>query len=150
MRPGEIAAGGPRAAGHAESYRRLVERIARGAERHYGEQCDDPDQALLEGDRDYAEGLAQLAAIGDLEATGQLADVISLVAQAHAAGDRELAEAAWQAGAVAIGWGTSPALEAAKTAARAGAPGAAEALLEAAEERLRGDGLGRPAPPREH
>jgi len=54
------------------------------------------------------------------------------------AGDAELAGAAWHAGAVAIGHGGSPALEAAKTAARAGDSGAADALRAAARQ-LGGD-----------
>ena len=48
---------------------------------------DDPDLALLAGDRLYALGLARLAELGDLEAVAVLADVISRAAQAHAEGD---------------------------------------------------------------
>ena len=95
-------------------------------------QIADPDLALLAGDRLYALGLARLAAIGDLDAIAELADIIALSAQAHAAGDDELALAAWHAGAAAIGWGADDATAAAKELARAGDPGAAEALHAAA------------------
>ena len=47
-------------------------------------QPDEPDLALLAGDRLYALGLERLAELGDLEAVAVLADVISLAAQAHA------------------------------------------------------------------
>jgi hypothetical protein len=87
---------------------------------------------LLAGDHLYALGLARLAALGDLDAVAELADVISLSAQAHAEGRPELAEAAWAGGVAAIGWGADDALRAAKAAAREGDPGAAEALRAAA------------------
>lgn len=99
---------------------------------HYGEpralQIDDPDLALLAGDRLYALGLDRLAAIGDLGAIAELADIIALSAQAHATGDEALALAAWHAGAVAIGWGEDEQTAAAKAHARHGDPGAVEAL----------------------
>ena len=102
----------------------------------------DQDLALLEGGDRYARGLAKLAALGDLEATAGLADIISLVAQANAAGDLQLVDAVWRAGAVAIGWGTSEALEAAKRRARAGARDAVPALLAAAAARRADAGRG--------
>ena len=55
----------------------------------------EPDLALLAGDRLYALGLERLAAAGDLEAVGALADVISHCAQALADGDPAAADAAW-------------------------------------------------------
>ena len=67
---------------------------------------EDPDLALLAGDRLYALGLARLAELGDLDAVAELADVISLAAQAHAEGDAERAEAMWAAGAAAVGHGS--------------------------------------------
>ena len=66
---------------------------------------DDPDLALLAGDRLYALGLARLAELGDLDAVAELADVISLAAQAHAEGDAERAAAVWAAGVAAVGHG---------------------------------------------
>ena len=62
---------------------------------------DDRDLVLLAGDHLYALGLARLAALGDLPAVSELADVISLGAQAQAEGRADLAEAAWEAGAAA-------------------------------------------------
>jgi hypothetical protein len=53
------------------------------------------------------------------------------VAQAHSAGDRELAEAVWEAGVVAVGWGAVQELEEAKQLARAGDSRAVEALRSA-------------------
>ena len=57
---------------------------------------DDPDLALLGGDRLYALGLEKLAADGDLGAIAALADVISLCAQSHAEDAPGLAEGAWR------------------------------------------------------
>ena len=70
----------------------------------------DPDLALLAGDRLYALGLARLAQLGDLDAV-ELADVISLAAQAHAEGRGSDAPAIWEAGAAAVGHGRPPAPE---------------------------------------
>ena len=129
---GAAVAAGPRAAGREQDYALLVEAIYEGYLQHYGAgrvvRPDDPDLALLAGDRLFALGLARLAELGDLAAVAQLADVISLAAQAHAEGDAERAEATWAAGAAAVGRGGGATLEAAKAAARAGDPGAAEAL----------------------
>ena len=134
--PPQTAAAGPRTSGRGDEYELLVEMILEGARLHYGPQrivrTDDPDLALLVGDQLYALGLARLASLGDLEAVSELADVISLVAQAQATDDRELAAAVWEAGAVAVGWGPSDQHTAAKSLARAGDPRAAEALKSAA------------------
>jgi hypothetical protein len=90
-------------------YEELVEAIYEGYLQHYGEgrvlRPEDPDLALLAGDRLYALGLAQLAELGDLEAIDVLAGVISRTAQAHAEGDPDAARAAWEAGARAVGRG---------------------------------------------
>ena len=130
------AATGPRAAGHSEEYELLLEMILEGSRLHYGSprfvHTDDPDLALLLGDELYALGLARLAALGDLEAVAELADVISLVAQAHAASDPPLADAVWRAGAGAIGWGVSEDYVTAKGLARSQDPRAREALRAAA------------------
>jgi hypothetical protein len=136
---GAAAAAGPRAAGHEDDYELLVEAIVEGYLQHYGigrvMRPDDPDLALLAGDRLYALGLARLAELGDLAAVAELADVISLAAQAHAEGDAERAAAVWTAGVAAVGHGPGPELEAAKAAARAGAAGAARQLRAAAPAR---------------
>jgi hypothetical protein len=134
--PAQVAASGPRTIGHEREYELLLEMILEGARLHYHAPivvCPaDPDLGLLLGDQLYALGLARLAALGDLDAIAELADVISIVAQAEAAGDQELAAAAWEAGAVAIGWGQSAEHAAAKSLARGGDPAAAEAMRAAA------------------
>jgi hypothetical protein len=108
--------------GDGGAYALLVEAIREGALLHYGTgrvlAPDDPDLALLAGDRLYAIGLDKLAALGDVEAVAELADLISLVAQAQAEGDAARADAVWEAGARAVGAGTSPDHEAAKAAWR--------------------------------
>lgn len=135
--PAALAAAGPRAAAHRDDIELAVTAVLEGCLLHYGQpralQIADPDLALLAGDRLYALGLARLAAIGDLTAIAELADIIALSAQGYTAGDAELALAAWHAGAAAIGWGADEATAAAKELAREGDPGAAEALHAAAE-----------------
>lgn len=134
--PVALAAGGPRVAPCRDDVELAVTAVLEGCLLHYGQpralQIADPDLALLAGDRLYALGLARLAAIGDLDAIAELSDVIALSAQAHASGDGPLALAAWHAGAVAIGWGADEQTVAAKARARAGDPGATEALHAAA------------------
>jgi hypothetical protein len=131
----QLAAGGPRASGRERDYELLLEMILEGSLLHYGAprlvRCADPDLALLLGDQLYALGLARLAELGDLDAVAELADLISLLAQAQAATDPRLADAIWQGGAAAIGWGTTPEHTAAKALARAGDAGAAAALTGA-------------------
>jgi hypothetical protein len=113
-RLGELAGGGEHAL--------LYEAIHEGARLHYGEgrvvAPVDPDLALLGGDRLYAIGLDRLARLGDVDAVAELADVISLVAQAHAEGDPARAAEVWAAGARALASGPSPDHEAAKAAWR--------------------------------
>ncbi len=115
---GAVAAAGPRAAGHEDDYALLVEAIREGYLLHYASgrvvRPEDPDLSLLAGDRLYALGLARLAELGDLEAVGELADVISLAAQAHAEGDPDRATAVWEAGARVVGDGPPPDHEDAK------------------------------------
>jgi hypothetical protein len=138
--PPQLAARGPRAAGAEREYELLLEMILEGSLLHYGAprvvRCEDPDLALLLGDQLYALGLSRLAQLDDLDAVAELADLISLLAQAQAASDPELALAVWEAGAVAIGWGTGSEHEAAKALARLGATEAREALLDAAQKAL--------------
>lgn len=132
--PAALAAAGPRAAEHPREYELLVDLVYEGYLLHYAGAGrvvapPDPDLALLLGDQLYAQGLARLAALGDLRAVTELADVISLAAQARATGDEELAEAVWTAGATAMGWGSTTQHETAKELARGGRAGAAQALL---------------------
>jgi hypothetical protein len=144
-RPPQIATAGPRTAGREAEYELLLEMIWEGSLLHYGTPrvvgTDDPDLALLIGDQLYALGLSRLAELGDLEAVAELADVISLVAQAQADGDAALADAVWAAGAAAVSWGPSEQHCAAKALARAGDPTARAALLACA---ARGRGSRRP------
>ena len=109
---------GDAVASKGEDYPLLVEAIREGYLQHYAEgrvvRPGDPDLALLAGDRLYALGLERLAAIGDLAAVAELADVIALCAQAHAEGEPARAEAIWEAGARAIAVGPAPDHEALK------------------------------------
>ena len=103
---------GEAVAARGESYPLLVEAIREGYLLHYASgrvvRPDDPDLALLAGDRLYALGLERLAALGDLDAVAELADVIALCAQAHAEGDPARADAVWDAGANAVAGGPAP------------------------------------------
>jgi len=140
--PAQLASRGPRADGRREGYELLLELIVEGSLLHYGQPrviCPaDPDLGLLLGDQLYALGLRRLAELGDLEAVGELADVISLISQAALAGERELIDDIWQAGAAAVGWGGDLAYEQAKRLARAGRAEAGEALRASARRRMDG------------
>jgi hypothetical protein len=137
--PPQLVAHGPRALGHEADYELLFEMILEGSLLHYGcarvVRTEDRDLALLLGDQLYALGLSRLAELGDLDAVSELADLISLVAQAQAAADVELIDAVWDAGAAAIGWGGSAQHEGAKKLARSEAAGATAALMASAGSR---------------
>ena len=147
---GLLVAAGPRAASNPAEYALLVEAVREGYLLHYGRPrvvlSDDPDLALLAGDYLYALGLERLAGLGDLEAVRELADLISLAAQVHAADrppgrGREQGKALWLAVATAIGVGASPTHRAAKSALRERSPAATAELWSAAREAARGAGL---------
>ncbi len=147
---GALAAGGPRAHGERAAYAEIVEAVHEGHLVHTAPgargrivSTPDEDLALLVGDRLYALGLSRLAELGDLDAVAELADTIVLGAQAQATGDSELAAAAWEAGATAVGYGSSKALQTAKTAARNGDPSGPSALRAAARQ-LAGTGTNGP------
>jgi hypothetical protein len=72
------------------------------AEGHVVDAAVDADLALLGGDRLFALALAELAALGDLDAVAALADLISDCARAHAEGDAASAAAVWEAAAQAM------------------------------------------------
>ncbi len=95
-----------------------VETIYEGYLVHYGRPRlfapRDSDAALLLGDYLYAQGLVHIAATGNVEAVADLAELISLCAQARAEG-RNGARAAWAATASRLGVGG---LEAARDALR--------------------------------
>jgi hypothetical protein len=143
---GTLAASGPRGTSAPAEYALLVEAIREGYLLHYGKprllSGADSDLALLAGDYLYALGLERLAALGDLEAVRELADLISLAAQAHGSerdGERAEREGAalWLASAVAVGCGGSAAHADAKESLRSGSPSAARELWAAALDRAR-------------
>jgi hypothetical protein len=126
---GRLAAAGHRAASDPGEYALLIEAIREGYLLHYGEprviERADHDLALLAGDYLYARGLERLAALGDLEAIRELADLISLSAQLQAE-DREGLDELWLASVTAVAAGSGPAHQQAKAALRradAEAPG---------------------------
>jgi hypothetical protein len=134
--PAQIAAAGPRARAHAEEYELLIEAVYEGYLLHYGTprvvRPAEADLGLLAGDQLYALGLARLVALGDLAAVAELADVITLTALAQG-GDREdLALAVWEAGARAVGWGSSDSHRRAKALVHARDPEALAAMRAAA------------------
>ncbi len=137
---GLTASAGPLADGREHDFAFVVEAVREGYLLHYAPgqarilPTEDRDLALLAGDRLYALGLARLAELGALDAVAELTDVIALCAGAHAAGVVDLADAVWEAGAVAVGWGSDDALEQAKDRARTSDPSAAGDLRAAARQ----------------
>jgi hypothetical protein len=135
--PACLASSGPRAADDREEYELLVEAIYEGYLLHYGAprvvHVPEADLSLLAGDRLYAIGLARLVALGDTPAVAELADTITLSALAQGAGQPELAEAVWEAGARAVGWGPSDPHEHAKELVLSGDPRALEAMRTSAK-----------------
>jgi hypothetical protein len=83
-----------------------LETIYEGYLVHYGRSRlfapPDADTALLLGDYLYAEGLVHIAATGNVDAVADLAELISLCAQARADG-RSGDAAAWAATAAGLG-----------------------------------------------
>jgi hypothetical protein len=134
--PAELAASGPRTAQLRGEYELLVEAIYEGYLLHYGAprvlRAPDADLRVLAGDRLYAIGLARLVELGDTLAVAELADTISLSALAQGAGEHELADAVWAAGARAVGWGSSAQHGRAKELVANGAPEAFEAMRTSA------------------
>jgi hypothetical protein len=122
---------GPRTAARQAEYELLLEMIFEGICLHYQPWVPDADLALLLGDQLYALGLVRLSELGDLDAVAELADAISLIAQAQAAGDEMLGGAVWDAAVAAVAAGSTPRHEAAKALARSGDPGAVRAMREA-------------------
>ena len=76
--------------------------VREGWELHYVRESADPDLALLDGDRLYADGLAALAGAGDLEGVRVLAELITRCARAAAEGRPADAESAWHEAAEAL------------------------------------------------
>jgi hypothetical protein len=69
--------------------------IREGWELHRSPPPEDPDLALLLGDRRYAAGLLELVADGDLEGVRLMAGVISECARSLAEEEPERAQEAW-------------------------------------------------------
>jgi hypothetical protein len=79
-----------------------MEAVYEGFLMHYREPRSfaaemDADLRLLAGDSLYALGLERLAERGDLAAVAELADLISLSAQAQAEGRADAVDALWEA-----------------------------------------------------
>ena len=70
--------------------------VRQGHDLHYADPAGPGDEALLDGDRLYAQGLDALAREGDLEGVHALAGLITACARAHAEGRRSDASAAWR------------------------------------------------------
>lgn len=100
------AAVGSRTAAAPAEYALVVESVREGYLLHYGEprllSGHDRDLALLAGDYLYAIGIERLARLGDSEAVGRLADLISRCAQLHAEGREAEVPALWQSTVEAI------------------------------------------------
>src|SRR3954451_9311797 len=145
---GVLAAAGPRAAEASAQYTVLVESIREGYLLHYETPRlivgADDDLRLLAGDYLYALGLEKLAALGDLDAVRELADLISLSAQVHAENGNSpdgLAAALWLAATVAVGAGSTPEHERAKEALRRSEPDAADRWIGSATKIARRTGM---------
>jgi hypothetical protein len=139
---GSMVAASDRCREQAGDFALLVESIFEGYLVHYDRprliEPPDEDLRLLAGDYLYALGLSRLAALGDLPAVLELADVIGLCAQAHSgaeppAGDAP--EAIWALGAAGVAGGSWEEGETAKQRLREGLPDAPAAALEAALRR---------------
>ena len=85
-----IQAGADAVGGDAATREWVTEVVREGYLLHYGEprafEPVDEDLKLLGGDAMYAIGLSRLAQAGDLEAVAELAELISLCAQAESEG----------------------------------------------------------------
>jgi hypothetical protein len=139
---GPFVAASGRCRERAPDYALLIESILEGYLVHYQRPrlIEPPDEGLrlLAGDYLYALGLSRLAALGDLEAVRELADVIGLCAQAHSGPEPpspDVPEAIWALGALGVAGGRWDAGEAAKQGLREGRPDAPAAALEAALRR---------------
>jgi hypothetical protein len=135
--PAALAAAGPRAEGRREEYELIVDAIYEGYLLHYGRpgvvRAREADVGVLAGDRLYAIGLERLVALGDADAVAELADTITLSALAQGAGEAGLADAIWEAGARAVGWGSSEEHTRAKALVLEGAAEALEAMRTSAQ-----------------
>jgi hypothetical protein len=138
---GALAASGPGTRSRAGDYALLVECMFEGYLLHYARgrvvAAVDPDLALLAGDCLYALGLDRLSRLEDLDAVAELADLISLCAQAHAEHRHpwQLTGPLWSLAALAVAAGAWEAQAEAKLLARADDPAAAGHARAAARAR---------------
>jgi hypothetical protein len=139
---GPLVAASERCRPQAADYALLTESILEGYLVHYrgGRLIAAPDEdlRLLAGDYLYALGLSRLAALGDLPAVRELADVIALCAAAHAGPEppsADVPEAIWMLGAIAVAGGPWDEGAAAKQSLREQQPEVGTAALEAALRR---------------
>jgi hypothetical protein len=149
---GTLAAAGARSRANRDDYALLVESVLEGYLLHYASGRivvpEDPDLCLLAGDQLYALGLARLAGLGDLDAVQELADLISLCANAHALSSREGAEpwaltgALWALASLALAGGGWPEQREVKEAVRTHDPGAPARARGVARDGARRLGLG--------
>lgn len=110
-----------------------LETIYEGYAVHYGRprafHAQDGEAALVLGDYLYAHGLARIAAVGEVAAVADLAELISLCAQAR--GDSRPGDgAAWAATAALLGRGEL--VEARGALSRRGDPSPLDALARGA------------------
>jgi hypothetical protein len=144
---GSLAAAGPRTASTPGEYALIVEAVREGYLLHYGQPRlvagADPDLSLLAGDYLYALGLERLAALGDLAAVRELADLISISAQLQAE-EREQGsvQTLWLACIIAIGCGASVPHERGKAELRDRRADGARTLLATARGTANEAGLG--------
>ena len=124
--------------GRADEYALVMESVLEGYLLHFGRarllESGDADLSLLAGDYMYALGLSRLARLGDLAAVRALADLITLSARHHAAGERDhdLIAGLWLSSALAVAAGPSPAHERVVEAVRDGEATGAELLDDVA------------------
>jgi hypothetical protein len=149
---GPLMAAAERCRPHADEYALLVESILEGYLAHYRHprliKPPDADLRLLAGDFLYALGLARLAAIGDLPAVHELADLIALCAQAHAGPDEPVEDAPaaiWAVGTIGVAGGSWDEGVAAKRSLREGLAGAPAEAVESALRRADQLGIGEEA-----
>jgi hypothetical protein len=149
---GPMVAAAERCRDHADEYALLVESIVEGYLVHYARprviRPPDANLRLLAGDYLYALGLSRLAALGDLPAVHELADVIALCAQAHAGPEQAppgAPEAIWAVGAIGVAGGRWEEGDAAKRGLREELPDAPARALEEALRRAETLGIGEDA-----
>jgi hypothetical protein len=110
-----------------------LETIYEGYAVHYGRprafHAQDGDAALVLGDYLYAQGLARIAALGEVDAVSDLAELISLCAQARGDGRPGDGEA-WAATAALLG--RRELADAREALSRGGDPGPLDSLARSA------------------